>query len=394
MINYLINNNKIEIFFQPIVSIKDKKIFAYEALTRAYDENNQFISPLYLFDKAKEENLSCLLDNYVRELALKKFQSYYKNDNDVLLFLNIEASIIDSDEKDEFISLVSHYKIPTSNIVIEIKEDQIENSDSLKDFVARYKEEKFIIAIDDFGTGYSSFDRLEFIKPDIVKIDRSLIYNIHENFINSEILKAISNMCQKIGAMVLGEGVEHRDEVLSCLKKDIDIFQGFWFCKPQKEIDSFTKDNIIESVDYISNRYRSMIKQDIHKKKELLSDFQDLTQKVLSVLEHNSIEDISRVDTIVLENSKLEAIYIIDEESGLQVGKTVIHSKKRALYTPTKDKHDHSLSEYYFLTKESSRQEYLSCKYISKASGNMCRTYSSSIIADGFKYIVCFDILE
>ena len=394
MINFLINNNKIEIFFQPIVSIKDKKIFAYEALTRAYDENNQPISPLYLFDKAKEENLSCLLDNYVRELALKKFQSYYKNDNDVRLFLNIEASIIDSDERDDFISLVSQYEIPTSNIVIEIKEDQIENSDSLKSFIKKYKEEKFIIAIDDFGTGYSSFDRLELIKPDIVKIDRSLIYNIHNNFINSEILKAISNMCQKIGAMVLGEGVEHRDEVLACLKKDIDIFQGFWFCKPQREINAIFEEEIVESIDYIGHRYKSTIKQDIHNKKELLKNFQGLSQKVLSVLEHNSIEDISQIDTIVLQNNKLEAIYIIDEKNGLQVGKTVIHSEEKSLYNPTKDGHDHSLSEYYFIAKESAKKEYLSCKYISKASGNMCRTYSSHIIVDGFKYIVCFDILE
>ena len=68
------------------------------------------------------------------------------------------------------------------NIVIEIKEDKIKNTHALKSFIDMYRKHDFFIALDDFGIGYSSFDRLEFIQPDIVKVDRSLVYNVHNNY--------------------------------------------------------------------------------------------------------------------------------------------------------------------------------------------------------------------
>jgi EAL domain-containing protein (putative c-di-GMP-specific phosphodiesterase class I) len=58
---------------------------------------------------------------------------------------------------------------------------------------------------------------------------------LHNNFINKEILKSIANMCFKIGALVLAEGVESEEEILKSLKLDIDLFQGFWFAKPKPE---------------------------------------------------------------------------------------------------------------------------------------------------------------
>lgn len=393
MINDLINEKNIEIYLQPIVSIKDKKIFAYEALTRATDRYGEAISPLYLFDQAKKENLSCKLDEYVRELALVKFVEYYQQDKSVLLFLNFESSVIENEQDNSFVPTVYKYNIAPSNIVIEVKEDRIKDSHILKKFIDKYKKHGFVIAIDDFGTGYSSFDRLEFIKPDIVKVDRSLIYNVHNNFVNSEILSAISNMCHKIGAIVLAEGVEHKDEILSCIQKDIDIFQGFWFCKPQASIDDSLSQQISSSIEYIGKSYKNIIKEHIQRKKELLQSSSQLAQKVLTILEQNDADKEQKISEIIAETNKLEAIYIIHEQSGLQVGPTLIHSEERYLYTPCKDGHDHSLREYYFIAKESSRGDYLSSKYISKASGNMCRTYSARISLKECDYIVCFDIL-
>lgn len=393
MINYIIENKKIEIFLQPIVSIKDKKIFAYEALTRAYD-NDELLSPLYLFDQARKERLSCKLDEYVRELALEKFSSYYHENHEVLLFLNFEASIVDNEMYESFIPIVYKHNIPTSNIVIEIKEDRIKNTQALQKFITKYKSRGFVIAIDDFGTGYSSFDRLEFIKPDIVKVDRSIIYNIHNNFINSEILTAISNMCHKIGTIVLAEGVEHSSEVLSCMKKDIDIFQGYWFAKPAKSIDTLQQDAIFKSINMLGNTYKTITKEEITKKKLLLEKSKMLSAKILDILETYDIHNLEEIDEVFLENDKLEAIYLMNYEDGIQVGKTFIHAAERYLYNPTKEGHNHSLRDYYFITKDSSRGDYLGNRYISKASGNMCRTYSCKITISECSYIVCLDILD
>lgn len=394
MINRLIEENNITVYFQPIVSIKDKKIFAFESLTRAYDEDDEVIMPLYLFEQARKEKLSLKLDEHVRKLAILKFQEYYQNDKNLLLFLNFESSVIDNNVADNFIEFVESHNISPSNIVIEIKEDSVKDTDSLNMFVQKYRNSGFIIALDDFGTGYSSFDRLALIRPNIVKVDRSIIYDINNNFVNSEILNAVSKMCHKIGAMVLAEGVESSDEILSCMKKDIYLFQGFWFCKPKKNIDNSIDEKITNSIDVVGSEYKYSIREHINKKQKLLRNSQSLAQTVLSILEENSLDNETAIDNIIEQNDKLEAVYLLNETNGVQVGRTAILTQEKFLYKPTKDGHDHSLKKYYFIAKESSRGDFLSSNYISKASGNMCRTYSSQIVLDGSKYILCLDVIE
>lgn len=394
MINDLINDNSIEIYLQPIVSIKDKKIFAYEALTRAYDRYGESVSPLYLFEQAKKENLCARLDEYVREQALIKFSEYYSTNRDLLLFLKFESCVVERDDRDEFIPLVYRYNISPTNIVVEIKEDKIKDGRALKKFIDNYKGHDFLIAIDDFGSAFSSFERLEFINPDIVKIDRSLIYNVHNNFINSEILTAISNMCHNVGAMVVCEGVESREEILVCMQKDIDVFQGYWFSRPKESIDEDIIKDIMHSIDTIGNRYKITIEEIIHTKQALLKKYQTVINSVTEVLQNSTQESSEQISDIIAKTDKLEAIYILNYETGVQAGDTYIDKQDRFLYNPAKCGHDHSLREYFFVTKESLREDYLSPKYLSKASGNMCRTYSSKIELEGVAYIVCCDILD
>jgi len=394
MINDLINNKQIDIHLQPIVSIKDKKIFAYEALTRAMDRYDEPISPLYLFEQAKKEDVASTLDEYVRELALVKFQKYYHSDNDSLLFVKFDSSIIEKELAKDFISAVYKYNIPPKNIVIEIKEDKIRDTHLLKSFIDTYKKHGFLIAIDDFGTAYSSFDRLEYLQPEIVKIDRSLIYNVQNNLITSELLSAISNMCHHIGAIVVAEGVEHKDEVMACMQKEIDLFQGFWFSRIKEEIDEESSYELDKSMEYIGRMSKDLFMEKMETKRDLLEKSQTLVKKVGDILEDKGVHNLELLDKLITQKSKIQAIYLIDEKSGIQVGDTVIHSEEKYLFKPTKAGKDHTLSKYYFIVKESQRGDYLSAKYVSKASGSICRTYACKIEIQRVEYIVCFDILE
>lgn len=394
MINDLIQNKNIEIYLQPIVSLKDKKVFAYEALTRATDRYGEAISPLYLFEQAKKEGLAPILDEYVREQALMKFETYYHKDKELLLFLKFDASIIEQEKGSDFIGTIYKYNITTRNIVVEIKEDKIKNTHALKSFISIYKKHDFFIAVEDFGSVYSSFERLEFIQPDIVKIDRSLIYNVHNNFINSELLSAVSNMCYNIGAIVIAEGVEDKDEVLSCVEKGIDLFQGFWFCRVQEQIEEHTLLEIDKSLEYIGRMHRNNITQKMDNKKLLLHKLQKLVGELRTILDEHGIEHIDNLDSMLDKNPKIQAIYLINEQSGLQVGDTIIHSEEKYLFKPSKTGKDHTLREYYFIAKESLKEDYLSNPYVSKASGSICRTYAAKMDVQGVAHIVCFDILD
>ena len=98
MIREIIKDELIEIYFQPIVSIRSKKLYAFEALTRC-TYNGEFISPNVLFDLAIESNLSLELDVLTRNKSIEKFKEYYLENNDLVLFLNFESSLINNFDK-------------------------------------------------------------------------------------------------------------------------------------------------------------------------------------------------------------------------------------------------------------------------------------------------------
>lgn len=393
--NFL-NKYQISIYFQPIISTVNKKIIGYEALTRSF-KDDMFISPLVIFEEAKEHNLSFQFDKYVRSMAIKKFTTYYQNDKNVLLFLNFESALIDDTyefKEFEFHAICQQHNVPTSNIVIEIREDKIENSSKLEAFSLFYKNKGFNIALDDFGMGGSTFDRLSLVKPDIVKIDRSIISDIHNNFIHSEILKAITKMCNKIGAVVLAEGVEKKEEIIRCIKTDISIYQGFYFAKPDEFIEQHNS-AIEKKIIKISELNEHMIKEHKSKKEKLLHNTQAYSNSIIEKLQQLSIINFSNEEFKDFMNKelKLEALYLIDYHSATQVGETLLSGNVKKFYSPAKDGDSHYLKEYYYITKSSKEQSFLSQKYISNATGNMCRTFAKKFTYENNEYILCFDIL-
>jgi EAL domain-containing protein (putative c-di-GMP-specific phosphodiesterase class I) len=392
----LIEHYKIKIYFQPIVSTINRQIIGFEALTRGFDENKT-ISPIVIFSHVKELNLTFEFDKYVRALAICKFKRYYQQNKELLLFLNFESSLIDNNvplESFEFAKVCEQQNIAPSNLVLEIREDKIENSELLEQFCQFYKQKGFNIALDDFGIGGSTFDRLSLVKPDIVKIDRSIIHNIQNNFIHSEILKAISKMCNKIGAVVLAEGVEEEQEILKCIKNDISIFQGFYFAKPQDDVkNSFSSvDNKLHT---ISNLNAKMLKEHQEKKKKLFKTTDKYSNYVIKKIKTLNLENFSSqaIKAFLHQEIQLEAMYLIDYHNAKQVGETLLSGNIKKFYMPAKHGDSHYLKEYFYITKTSKEQSFLSQKYISNATGNMCRTFAKKFTHENEEYILCLDIL-
>lgn len=391
MVYKLIQDNRIHIHFQPIVSIRSAKVIGYEALMRAFDENNEPLSPIFVFDQAKSENLTFELDKYARIKALEHFKSILEVNNEVLLFLNFESHLLDSNisfADFAFYTLANDLGIPPSRIVIEIKEYQIKDSERLKQFCDFYKDHGFLIALDDFGAGNANFDRISTVRPHIVKVDRSIVYNVHNNFIHKEILKSIANMCFNIGALVLAEGVEEEEEILRSLKLDIDLFQGFWFARPS---DSMCDKALLdEKITYIGAKHTQNVKASMQHKEFLIESAKAYTHTIIE-----SIKTTHKTDLFdFLEKFDIiEAIYCINANSGIQEGNTFfISTDTNEFFQPARDGDNHALKEYFYITKESKRGNYLSQKYISRASGRMCRTFAQKFVLDNHEHILCLDL--
>lgn len=390
-------HKSLEPHFQPIVSVVKKSITGLEALTRSWDPlTGEPIPPDLLFKHAEISNQIVPLDRICREKAINRFAEKHFNDDNLLLFLNFNPSVIDMGVvgSGHIMDLVEKANLSPRNIVIEIIESKVHDMKVLQKFVRLYKEHGFIIALDDVGAGYSNFDRLSLIQPEIVKIDRQLIKDIHTNYYKQEIFKALVNLSKKIGALVVAEGIETLDEALYSLQFGADMLQGFYFAKPQ------APDKVELQTDklwHTANEFQKLMFKNMSHENQMTYKFNMITENVLetiSKLDHHELHGPG-LKYLLNSHAAIESVFILDE-SGRQISDTVcaydkFTRNKGMIFQPASKGADHSLKNYYFSLKNGATT-HITEPYISLASGNLCLTISSLFHKGDTTYVLCIDI--
>lgn len=390
----ILNEERLLIHLQPILSLHGRTLFGFEALVRGVTSEGVILPPSWLFLEAEKAGLTTELDRQARYAAIHTFAPLWKENPKLLLFVNFESKLIDGFKLGDYLfdGILKSIGIPYANIVLEIKEDEISDTSRLKEFCDHYRDLGFNIALDDFGVGQSSFDRLGIVRPDIIKIDRSLIDGIEHNYIHQEVVHAICNMCRNLGSIALAEGVETLEEATWCTYLGATLVQGFWFARPSS--DPIHK-NFSIKVDQVKLRWHQMMaNQKLHhemlrtRAESLCHDFNDTIVNITNIMEWAEYFGKN------LDNyPDIEALYLIDSHAK-QIGSTLLRCTTRAFFEPTADGYDHSYKEYYLRAIESSDGFYLTGRYLSLASGNSCRTYSRTLTLQGKQYVFCIDFME
>jgi EAL domain-containing protein (putative c-di-GMP-specific phosphodiesterase class I) len=116
---------------------------------------------------------------------------------------------------------------------IEISEQQfIGDPAYLRDHVAALKERNIQVAIDDVGFGRSSLESLIILEPDIVKIDRKYVTGIAAEPSKARLLKRLVKVVHSLGAELIAEGIEEREELAVLLEAGVKYGQGWLWGKP------------------------------------------------------------------------------------------------------------------------------------------------------------------
>ncbi|WKY47811.1 EAL domain-containing protein [Eubacteriaceae bacterium ES3] len=395
----MLNNDCLRAFFQPIMSVTGKKILGIEGLIRGFDPLKEtLISPLYLFSAAHTQEILIDLDRACRESILSAFVSYHEIDPDLLLFLNIDTAIIDSVSGSDFLDeQVNRYGICPQNIVIEINESKSKDIASLNRFVKIYKSRGYLIALDDVGAGFSNMDRIAEIKPDIIKIDRSIIMSIDEIYHKQEIFKSLVNLSNKIGALIVAEGVETRGEAISVLKLGAQVIQGFYFAKPS---EYFTlKAELITKAAEALEDFKAALMDElvIYNEKRLF-----YTRTVNSLVKALIVADSQKAfDGLLIKAlagiDAIDCAYVLDQE-GIQCSETINAKKgyvgEKRVFHSANTGVDHSIKKFYFNLIKHRQDTYISEPYVSMATGHLCITYSRVFNLTNGKYVLCVDFLD
>ena len=200
----------------------------HEGLLRARDESGNNVPPLSVFASCVNESEASWCDTLARAVHIKNFAAEVTDDQ--WLFLNVRPeallALAQADEGGYLEAVKQSLAIPASQIVLELLESAIPNDGAFLQAMAKVRALGFLIAVDDFGAGHSNFDRVWSIKPDIVKLDRSLLIDVAKDRSRQRVIAQMVSLLHECGSLVLMEGVETHEEALVALEADADFVQG------------------------------------------------------------------------------------------------------------------------------------------------------------------------
>ncbi len=394
-------NNKIEIitYFHPIISIKDRSIVALEALSRYKTRNDETLRPIsQLIDTMKTQNDLLNLD---LQLITKTADTFNKSEiysDELLLFINISSAIVNKGVNGAFLidKILKDRDICSKRVVLEILEENLDDTDNLTNFFNTCRELKYSIALDDVGVGYSNLQRIAQVKPDIIKLDISLITNMHNDFYKRKVFKSLTRLAHDIGSLVVAEGVESEDETLTALGLGAGLVQGFYFCKPNNSTEAIF-DICSPKIEYCRIRLKERIREkqlDIQIKIKIHNKTVEDLAIELGATPFNNFKDL--LFKHLNSTRDMDCIFVLDKE-GIQVSDTVtlcdVFTSRHFLFHPAAIGADHSLKPY-FIEPNPLNDSLVTERYISQATGQSCRTYSRYFYNNNKLYILCVDYTD
>ncbi len=215
------------IAYQPIFRADGEGIFGCEALLRSNDP--RISAPAGMLEAAEQLGEIHKLGRVVRALAAAPFLG---EPDAPALFVNLHsADLLD----EELYSPSAPLSQMASRVILEITERApLDNIEDLVDRTARLRKMGFRLAIDDLGAGYAAMWIVAMLEPEIVKLDMSLVRNVHENKTKSHIVRHLVGMAHDSSALVVAEGIETERERRALVDLGCDFLQGYLLGRPIK----------------------------------------------------------------------------------------------------------------------------------------------------------------
>lgn len=212
--------------YQPIVEARSGVLFAAEALMRSREPS--LANPLALLDAAKQLGRLPQLGRKVRELSAANLAA--APSEHLHLFVNLHPSDLLDEELVRETAPLSAF---AHRVVLEVTERAaLEESEAMRQRLARLRELGFRLAVDDIGAGYSGLKSFTDLAPEWVKIDMSMVRNVHRSARRQKTIAALCRLCHESGCVVVGEGVETVDERDALVDLGCDLLQGYLIGRP------------------------------------------------------------------------------------------------------------------------------------------------------------------
>ncbi len=234
-LHHVVERAEIDVVYQPLVSLADRRIVGAEALVRWNHPDHGILLPGQFIQLAEDNGTILPIGRAVLERACIQARKWNETHGMRLqVGVNLSARQFQQDGlAEEIASVIEDTSVDPSQLCLEITEslamDDVEVTSAI---LTRLHTLGVRLAIDDFGTGHSSLGYLARFPVDVVKIDQSFVRGIDRDPVKSAIVSAVVALSQAIGSTTVVEGVETAAQLEEIKNLGCELAQGFYFARP------------------------------------------------------------------------------------------------------------------------------------------------------------------
>ncbi|WP_081650585.1 sensor domain-containing phosphodiesterase [Paucidesulfovibrio longus] len=363
----ILSKGEVQTFFQPLVSVSDRGVLGFEAYARGVvSDRNAIIKPQVLFDACHSLDTQLKIDRICRQSALEKFQGIYAKHKNILLFLNVNATALKSDQTKlgSLESEVQKLGYNPKHVIIELQANSITIEDHGK-FLDRYRDGGFAFCLDDFHS--ADLEKLHLVRPSFVKLGRESFTRLAEVSYQRELLTSLRRFAGDMGCRVAAKGVETQEEAFLLLDNHIQLQQGFFFTKKKEDTGQDASQIFQEKIQELHSRYKERVGQSIREKKLLFEGYNQTMVRILARFEKTALRQYAEAAQNALASApEALAVFILDEH-GREVGSRLVRVPSqdgKTVLREVRGAQDHSIEDY-FLHLQMGFERYVTHPFIS-----------------------------
>ena len=232
-----IENDELQLYFQPKVNLQNMQLVGVEALVRWQKPDGSLVSPIDFIPLAEKVGLIGSIGAVVFDKACQQLQLWNEMGFDnIKMAVNLSApEFADTELVVKIQRGLAKYKVEPRQLILEVTESLfMDNRQQIKQKMRHLQQLGVSFSLDDFGTGYSSFSYLQELALDYLKIDRSFVQGVVGNNKKTAIVRSIIDVGKNLGLTLVAEGIEDAatlDFVREHAAGEI-LAQGYYLYKP------------------------------------------------------------------------------------------------------------------------------------------------------------------
>lgn len=224
----------VETYFQPKVSVIDRRVLGAECLVRWRHPRRGLVPPATFISVAEQHGLIDSLTMAVYRQAMAHLATWTRQGHALKVSVNVSMDNLNRLDLPEEFAAISHQAgVDPSQVMLEMTESRLmTNLANCLDVITRFRLKGFGLSVDDFGTGYSSMEKLKLLPFTELKVDRAFVFAAADDEASRSILELSVQIGRALGMRIVAEGAETQADWDMVAAAGCDEVQGYVVAKP------------------------------------------------------------------------------------------------------------------------------------------------------------------